>query len=56
MHEPILVGLILPFSLSPPWQLRGSERILALARELHQIWQDPFADEQIVLRKLCACS
>jgi hypothetical protein len=56
MHEPILVGLILPFSLSPPWQLRGSKCVLALVRELHQMWQDPFADERIVLHKLCACS
>jgi hypothetical protein len=56
MHEPLLIGLILPFSLSPPWQLRGSERLLALERSLRQVWQDPSADERPLLRQLCACS
>jgi hypothetical protein len=58
MHEPLLLGLgvVLPFSSSFPWQLRGSERILALEGPLRQVWQDPLADERPLLRQLCTCS
>jgi len=50
LHEPLIVGLILPFVPFPPWQLRGSERLLALERELRQVWQNPLADEWPILR------
>jgi hypothetical protein len=56
MHEPLLVGLILPFSSAPPWQHRGSQQLLALARQLRQVWQDPDADERPLLPQLCACA
>ncbi len=56
MHEPLLLGIVLPFSSSFPWQLRGSDRILALERQLRQVWQDPLADERPLLRQLCACT
>jgi hypothetical protein len=56
MHEPLLVGHVLPLSLSPPWQLRGSQSILALAGQLRQVWQSPDTDEWPLLRQLCACA
>jgi len=56
MHEPFIIGLLLPFSVSFPWQLRGSERFLALAGQLHQVWQDLLTDERPLLRQLGACS
>ena len=52
MHEPLLLGLTLPFFHSPPWQFRQSERILVLARELQDLWKDPGQDERVVLRQL----
>jgi hypothetical protein len=52
MHEPLVVRLTLPFSASPPWQLRRSSHLLALERSLREVWQDPQRDERVILRQL----
>lgn len=51
MHEPLLFGIILPFSSSPPWQLRGSAPILELERELQGLWKGKVRNKITVLRK-----
>jgi hypothetical protein len=49
--EPLIVGLLLPLTFSYPWQLRRSEPVLQLERELRKVWHDPHSDERVVLRK-----
>jgi hypothetical protein len=49
--EPLIIGLLLPLVSYYPWQLRRSEPILQLERELRQVWHDPNRDERVVLRK-----
>jgi hypothetical protein len=51
-HEPLLIGLTLCFAACPPWQLRQSPSILALGRELQEVWQAEGGDERSLLRKL----
>ncbi len=54
MFEPLILGLTLPFSSTPPWQLRGSKRLLALERQLREVWEDPSRDERPILRQFCS--
>jgi hypothetical protein len=49
MHEPLLLGLTLRFTSCSPWQLRLSQPILDLERELRSVWCNPKLDERIVL-------
>ena len=51
MHEPLVVGLILPFLNSPPWQLRRSPELLELERQLYEVWKIKNRDERSILRK-----
>ena len=51
MHEPLTVGILAPFLLKHPWQLRRSQKILELERELRGVWKRKDRDERIVLRK-----
>ena len=51
MHEPLIIGLMLPFFDFPPWQLRRSPRLLELERELQKVWQNPNRNERCILRK-----
>jgi hypothetical protein len=53
MHEPLLMGLILRFSLQPPWQSRNHPGILELVRSVQRVWPQLQADEQPLLRQLC---
>jgi hypothetical protein len=55
-HEPLVVGIILPFFRHQPWQLRGTPKMFAVARELSKVWEDPTLDSRPVLRKLCELS
>jgi hypothetical protein len=54
MHEPLLIGLTLRFSSFYPWQLRQSDSLLDMARQLREVWKDPSTDERVILRQLCA--
>lgn len=41
-HEPLIIGLTFPFLSHSPWQLKGTERMVALERDLRQLWKrDP---------------
>jgi len=51
-HEPLLVSLTLRFACCPPWQLRQSPSVLALGRELQDVWEAEGRDERPLLRQL----
>jgi len=51
-HEPILIGLTLPFSSSSPWQVRHHPAFLDMERELRSILQDEDGHEGRLLRQL----
>jgi hypothetical protein len=53
MHEPIILALILPFILFPPWHLRNSAPVLDLGRGVRQMWDSPPEYGRALLRKLC---
>ena len=40
MHEPVVVGIVFPFLSRPPWQLRLTPKMLAVARTMHEMWED----------------
>lgn len=52
MHEPLMIGVFLPFISSYPWQLRRSEPVLEVERELREVWKRKDGSERLVLRKL----
>ena len=51
MFEPLILGLLLPFSSSYPWQHRRSPQVLELEGKLRQVWAKPDGSEQLVLRE-----
>ena len=51
MFEPLIIGLILPLSTSEPWQHRRTQPILAVEREVRQMWNDSDANDRAVLCK-----
>ena len=51
MFEPLVLGLILPYSKSPPWQLKRSPQVLALESELREVWSSEERDERDILFK-----
>jgi hypothetical protein len=53
MHEPLVIGLTLQFSLHLPWQLRNSPAVLDLGRAVHEVWSDVSGDERRLLHQLC---
>jgi hypothetical protein len=55
-HEPVLIGLLLPFSPTPPWQHRQTQRVLELAGQLRSVWKSPVLDERSILREFFAFS
>ena len=52
MHEPLIVGIVLTFRNTCPWQLRRSEPILELERELLSVRHRAPGTELDILRKL----
>ena len=38
MHEPLFLGVSLPFVHHRPWSLRGTPLLVALERDLRQVW------------------
>lgn len=55
-HEPVLIGLLLPFLPTPPWQHRQTQRVLELAGQLRSVWKSPVLDERSILREFFAFS
>ena len=52
MHEPLTLAFVFPFISHKPWQLRGSIQLLALGRQLCQVWEENERDEGPILWKL----
>ena len=52
MHEPLLIGLTLPFLSFCPWELRNTKHLLDLGREVCRMWRLPEGDVRPLLRQL----
>ena len=52
MHEPLIIGIVLPFQNSCAWRLRRTEPILELERELRSVWYRTPGTECNILHKL----
>jgi hypothetical protein len=53
MHEPLLIGLVFPFIRHPPWQLRGTPRMLQVVRDVRRMWKVDRMDAGPFLREFC---
>ena len=51
MFEPLILGLILPFSSTSPWQHRRTPKVLEMEGQLRKVWAKPDGSEQPLLRK-----
>jgi hypothetical protein len=40
MFEPLTIGLCFPFISSPPWQLRGTLKMLAVVRQMRRVFKE----------------
>ena len=52
MHEPLWVGIVLPFIHHSPWSLRRTPLLVELARELRQVLSTSEGDGWSILRQL----
>ena len=52
MHEPLWIGISLPFLHHRPWTIRGTPALVGLDRELREVLRSGKGDGGIVLRKL----
>ena len=44
MHEPLLIGILFPFISIKPWQLRNTNKMHAVGRQLRKVFQDKDVD------------
>jgi hypothetical protein len=51
-HEPLLVGVFLPFIRHRPWQLRHSPKLLGMERKLRSMWKTGEGNPGTLLREL----
>jgi hypothetical protein len=56
MFEPLTIGLCFPFISSPPWQLRGTPKMLAVVRQMRRVFEEESLAAGSVLRKLLLVS
>ena len=54
MHEPLLVGIALPFIRHRPWQLRSTPKLLAIGRQLREVYREGHGSDRSLLRQLLA--
>ena len=52
MHEPLWIGIALPFIRYRPWSLRGTPLLVAMARELQEVLSSGKGDGRDILRQL----
>ena len=52
-HEPLLIGVCLPFVLHRPWQLRRQPLLLELERKVRRVWKEKGGTVGPLLRELC---
>ena len=51
MYEPLMIGIVLPFIRSSPWQIRGTPKVLALGRTMRRVLKEENMDGGSVLFK-----
>ena len=51
-HESLFVAICFPFLNRPPWQLRGTPKMLSVGRKLSSMLKEPEVDGRKFLRKL----
>ena len=52
MYEPLTIAFVFPFISFKPWQLRGSPQLMALGKQLCEVWVEDTRREGPLLRKL----
>ena len=55
VHEPLLIGILFPFISVKPWQLRNTNKMLAVGMQLRQVFQDKDVDAWHLLRQFWTC-
>ena len=51
MHETLMCAVVFPFIRHPPWELRGTPKVLRLVREVCSVLQkDPMATGNLLLK------
>jgi hypothetical protein len=56
MFEPLTIGLCFPFISSPPWQLRGTLKMLTVVWQVRREFKEESLAAGSVLRKLLLVS
>jgi hypothetical protein len=51
--EPLVVGIVFPFLIHRPWQLRNTPKLLAVVRKLRTMWKESPSDAGNFLCKFC---
>ena len=52
MHEPLILAFSFPYARHPPWRVQRTPKMLAVAREMRQMWKEKKLDGGNILRKL----
>jgi hypothetical protein len=52
-HEPLIVCLILCFSIHSPWQVKESSLLLGVEGQLHEMWAHEDRHQWTLLHQLC---
>jgi hypothetical protein len=52
IHEPVVIGIVFPFLSRPLWQLRLTPKMFAVARTMHEMWEESDMAAGHFLRKL----
>jgi hypothetical protein len=56
MFEPLTVGIVFPFISSPPWQLRGTPKMLSMVRKMRRVFEEGGLDAGNILFKFLLAS
>ena len=55
LHEPLTIGILLPFLNHRPWEVRQSPIILELANSLQRVWKSGGEPKRPLLQNIGAC-
>ena len=56
MHESLILAVALPFIRHPPWQLRGTPKVLRMVRDVRRLLkEDSMASRDLLLKFLLFC-
>jgi len=53
MHEPLVIAFCFPFLFYRPWQLKGTPKVCATARQLQNLFKSSEVDPGGLLREFC---